>query len=83
MCIRDSPGAMAAKLAFPDRRALLLTGDGSLGFCLPEFQSAVRHGLPFVAVLANDEAWGIVVSGQRQAGRPCAASHLGLSLIHI
>lgn len=71
------PGAMAAKLAFPDRRALLLTGDGSLGFCLPEFQSAARQGLPFVAVLANDEAWGIVVSGQRQAGRPCAASHLG------
>lgn len=71
------PGAMAAKLAFPDRRALLLTGDGSLGFCLPEFQSAARQGLPFVAVLANDEAWGIVVSGQRRAGKPCAASHLG------
>ena len=71
------PGAMAAKLACPDRRILLLTGDGSLGFALPEFQSAVRHDLPFVAVLANDEAWGIVVSGQRQAGRPCAASHLG------
>ena len=71
------PGAMAAKLACPDRRILLLTGDGSLGFALPEFQSAVRHDLPFVAVLANDEAWGIVVSGQRQAGRPCAASYLG------
>jgi acetolactate synthase-1/2/3 large subunit len=71
------PGAMAAKLAYPQRRVLLLTGDGSLGFCLPEFQSAARHGLPFVAVLANDEAWGIVVSGQRKAGKPCAASYLG------
>ena len=71
------PGAMAAKLAWPDRRVLLITGDGSLGFCLPEFQSAVRHGLPFVAVLANDEAWGIVVCGQEAAGRPCAASRLG------
>ncbi len=71
------PGAMAAKLAHPERRVLLLTGDGSLGFCIPEFQSAVRHDLPFVAVLANDEAWGIVVTGQRQAGKPCAASQLG------
>jgi acetolactate synthase I/II/III large subunit len=71
------PGAMAARLAYPKRRVLLLTGDGSLGFCLPEFQSAARHGLPFVAVLANDEAWGIVVSGQRRAGKPCAASYLG------
>lgn len=71
------PGAMAAKLAWPERRVLLVTGDGSLGFCLPEFQTAARHGLPFVAVLANDEAWGIVVSGQQRAGRPCAASQLG------
>jgi len=30
-----------------------------------------------VAVLANDEAWGIVVCGQEAAGRPCAASRLG------
>lgn len=71
------PGAMAAKLAWPQRRVLLVSGDGSMGFCLPEFQTAVRHNLPFVAVLANDEAWGIVVCGQRKAGRPCAASHLG------
>jgi thiamine pyrophosphate-dependent acetolactate synthase large subunit-like protein len=71
------PGAMAAKLAWPERRVLLLTGDGSLGFCLPEFQSAVRQNLPFVAVVANDEAWGIVVCGQRKSGRPCAASELG------
>ena len=71
------PGAMAAKLAWPGRRVLLITGDGSLGFCLPEFHSAARHGLPFVAVVANDEAWGIVVCGQRKSGRPCAASQLG------
>ena len=37
----------------------------------------MRHSLPFVAVLANDEAWGIVVSGQRKAGKPCVASFLG------
>jgi acetolactate synthase I/II/III large subunit len=71
------PGAMAARLAWPGKRVLLLTGDGSLGFCLPEFLTAARHDLPFVAVLANDEAWGIVVSGQRRAGKPCAASYLG------
>lgn len=71
------PGAMAAKLAFPDRRVLLVIGDGSLGFCIPEFQTAVRHGLPFVAVVADDEAWGIVVSGQRQRGAACVASELG------
>ncbi len=71
------PGAMAAKLAFPERKVLLVIGDGSLGFCIPEMQSAVRHELPFVAVVADDEAWGIVVTGQRSRGAPCVASELG------
>ncbi len=71
------PGAMAAKLAFPDRKILPVTGDGSLGFCVPEFQSAVRHEIPLVAVVADDEAWGIVVTGQKERGAACMASELG------
>jgi len=61
------PGAMAAKLAFPERQVLLLSGDGAFGFTTAELESAARQGLPFVAVVANDQAWGIVVSGQRQS----------------
>lgn len=58
------PGAMAAKLVYPNRPVLLLSGDGSFGFTITELESAVRQDLPFVAVVANDQAWGIVVSGQ-------------------
>lgn len=61
------PGAMAAKLAYPERNVLLLSGDGAFGFTIAELESAARQGLPFVAVVANDQAWGIVVSGQLQA----------------
>lgn len=59
------PGAMAARLVYPDRPVLLLSGDGAFSFTLSEIESAVRHRLPFVAVVANDSAWGIVVSTQR------------------
>jgi len=59
------PGAMAARLVYPDRPVLLLSGDGAFSFTLAEIESAVRHDLPFVAVVANDSAWGIVVSTQR------------------
>lgn len=58
---------MAAKLAYPERNVLLLSGDGAFGFTIAELESAARQGLPFVAVVANDQAWGIVVSGQLQA----------------
>jgi len=73
------PGAMAAKCAYPDRPVILLSGDGSIGFTLTEFESAVRQGIPFVVVLADDRAWGIVLSGQEERYGPdgVLASRLG------
>jgi acetolactate synthase I/II/III large subunit len=63
------PGAIGAKLAHPDRPVLLLSGDGSFGFTIAELETAVRHDAPFVTVVADDQAWGIVISGQlRQYG---------------
>jgi acetolactate synthase I/II/III large subunit len=67
-------GAMAARLAEPERPVVLLSGDGSLGFGLVEFESAARQGLSFVCVVADDCAWGIVATGQEQrCGRRLAA----------
>lgn len=72
-------GAMAAKLAYPDRSVILLSGDGSMGFNTADFESAVRQRLPFVAIVADDQAWGIVVSGQmkRWGADKMVAAQLG------
>jgi acetolactate synthase-1/2/3 large subunit len=59
-------GAVGAKLAHPDRPVVLLSGDGSFGFTIAELETAVRHRTPFVAVVADDQWWGIVASGQRR-----------------
>lgn len=61
------PGAMAAKMSDPDKPALLLTGDGAIHFALSDIESAVRQDLPFVVIVADDSAWGIVVTEQRAA----------------
>ena len=53
------PTALAAKLAYPDSRVIMLTGDGAFGFNAMEFDTAVRHKLKVVAILGNDSAWGI------------------------
>ena len=53
------PTALAAKIARPDRRVVMLTGDGAFGFNGMEFDTAVRHNLAVVAVMGNDSAWGI------------------------
>ncbi|HEY5640751.1 MAG TPA: thiamine pyrophosphate-binding protein, partial [Dehalococcoidia bacterium] len=53
------PFALAAKLAHPDEPVVLLTGDGSVGLNFTEFDTAIRHNLPIVVVVNNDQAWGM------------------------
>jgi len=53
------PSALAAKVAYPDSRVFMLSGDGAFGFNAMEFDTAVRHQLNIVAIIGNDSAWGI------------------------
>ena len=53
------PTALAAKVAYPDSRVIMFTGDGAFGFNAMEFDTAVRHKLNIVGILGNDAAWGI------------------------
>jgi acetolactate synthase-1/2/3 large subunit len=54
------PFAIAAKLAQPDKHVVVLNGDGSFGFNSMEFDTAVRHNIPFICVVNNDCAWGMI-----------------------
>jgi acetolactate synthase-1/2/3 large subunit len=51
--------AIAARLARPDKQVVLLLGDGAFGFAGMEFDTMVRHRLPVVAVMGNNNAWGL------------------------
>ena len=44
-----------AKLLHPDRPVLLLSGDGAIGFTIAELEPAVRHKVPIVVVVADDQ----------------------------
>jgi acetolactate synthase-1/2/3 large subunit len=53
------PFAIGAKVACPDKQVALITGDGAMGMNFMEFETALRHKIPFVAVVCNDSAWGM------------------------
>jgi acetolactate synthase-1/2/3 large subunit len=53
------PNAIALKLANPNRRVAMITGDGSLGFYIAEMDTLVRHRLPIVLIVGNDAGWGL------------------------
>jgi len=61
------PSAIAAKYAHPDKKVLVLTGDGSFLFNGKEIDTARRYDLPFVVVINNDRLWGAVARPQQLA----------------
>jgi acetolactate synthase-1/2/3 large subunit len=51
------PFAIAGRVHNPGAPVIAVMGDGTFGFHMPEFETAVRHKTPFVAVLGNDACW--------------------------
>jgi acetolactate synthase I/II/III large subunit len=76
------PFAIAAKHLFPDKKVLVINGDGSFGLNGFEFDTAIRFDLPIVSIVGNDAGWGQIRSPQMKMldiERPTATS---LALTH-
>jgi acetolactate synthase I/II/III large subunit len=54
------PGAIAAKLIYPDRKIVAVTGDGGFMMNMQELETAVRIGTPFVTLIFNDGGYGLI-----------------------
>lgn len=54
------PGAIAAKLAFPDRKVVAATGDAGFMMNCQEIETAMRLGLAFVILIWNDNGYGLI-----------------------
>jgi len=51
------PYAIGVRSVLPDAPVVSVLGDGTFGFHSAEIDTAVRHKLPFVAVIGNDARW--------------------------
>ena len=54
------PGAIAAKLSFPERRVVAVTGDGGFLMNSQELETAVRLALPLVVLVWRDNGYGVI-----------------------
>ncbi|MBA5865448.1 MAG: acetolactate synthase large subunit [Nitrospira sp. CR1.3] len=54
------PGAIAAKLLYPDRRVLAVTGDGGFLMNSQELETAVRLRLPLAILVWRDDGYGVI-----------------------
>ena len=60
------PGAVAAKLIYPDRNVIAATGDGGFMMNMQELETAVRLKTPFVTLIFNDGGYGLIEWKQLQ-----------------
>lgn len=54
------PNAIAAKLANPDKKVVLIAGDGAFGIYGMELHTAIINDLDIHVIVANDAAWGMI-----------------------
>jgi len=65
------PGAIAAKLAYPDRKVVAVTGDAGFMMNSQEIETAMRMKTPFVILIWTDSEYGLITWHQlRHFGRP-------------
>ena len=65
------PGAIGAKLLYPDRLVLAACGDGGFLMNVQELETAVRAGTRFVSLIFEDSAYGVIKWNQlKRYGRP-------------
>ena len=54
------PGAIAAKLVYPERNILAVCGDGGFMMNNQEIETAVRLGLNITILMFNDNKLGLI-----------------------
>jgi acetolactate synthase I/II/III large subunit len=64
------PGAMAARLQFPDRPVLCTIGDGGFGMTMADIETCVRERLHFVTVVFNDSSLSLIDAAQARREYP-------------
>ncbi len=64
------PAALAAALVHRERRVVALLGDGGMGMTLAEVETAVREDAHIVAIVFDNEQYGMIHAHQVREGSP-------------
>jgi pyruvate oxidase len=64
------PGALAAKLAYPEKTVVCITGDGGFSMAMAELVTAVKYALPMIVVVLNNRQLAMIQVEQKAEGYP-------------
>lgn len=71
------PGAIAAKMVYPERTVLTITGDAGFMMNSQELETAIRYNIPIIVMIWKDDEYGLIRwHQQKEFGRP---SHIAFN----
>ena len=70
------PGAIAAKLAYPEKNVICITGDGGFAMVMADFTTAVKYDLPITVLVLNNHDLAMIREEQREANYPSFGTDL-------
>lgn len=73
------PGAISAKLDFPDRQVWNLAGDGGFNMTMQDLATAVQYDLPTLHVVFNNQQYGFIKDEQEDTN----LGYLGVHFMDI
>lgn len=62
------PGALAGKIAFPDKQVFAICGDGGFGMTMNDFVTAVKYKLPIKVIVLNNHKIAMIKFEQEVMG---------------
>lgn len=71
------PGAIAGKLAYPDRQVIALAGDGGFSMGMQDFVTAIKYDLPITVVVFNNQKIQLIETEQEEMGNKATGIDLG------
>ena len=71
------PGAIAAKLVFPERKVIAFSGDGGFMMNVQELETAKRIGAAIVCMVLVDDRLGIIEANERRIYSRSFATEFG------
>jgi acetolactate synthase-1/2/3 large subunit len=77
--------AVGAKLAYPDKTVISITGDGSFMFSLPEnvHWMARRYDAPFLTIILNNRGWKSPMLSAMAVHKGGHSSHMTSDELHV
>jgi len=66
------PAAVAAKIQYPNKEVICLSGDGCFQMTMQEFGTACQYGLNIIVIISNNSVYGTIKMHQEREfpGRP-------------